>query len=168
MASEAWTESFVVWDGANRWRVEPSLNRLVEVPGEAPGEASGTGEDGPPTEPQAEGAQAEEVNQLEPRVMDVLVALARRTGEVCTREDLLDAVWADTVVNEEALTRAVSEIRKAFGDRASDPSIVETIRGTGYRFIARVERVSAAGTPAGEDRSEHMPGDAAAEPRPAD
>ena len=168
MASEAWTESFVVWDGANRWRVEPSLNRLVEVPGEAPGEASGTGEDGPPTEPQAEGAQAEEVNQLEPRVMDVLVALARRAGEVCTREDLLDAVWADTVVNEEALTRAVSEIRKAFGDRASDPSIVETIRGTGYRFIARVERVSAAGTPAGEDRSEHMPGDAAAEPRPAD
>jgi Tol biopolymer transport system component len=83
--------------------------------------------------------------------MQVLVVLTRRAGEVVSREELLDEVWADTVVNEEALTRAVSELRKTFDDSAQDPSVIETIRGTGYRFVATVEAVEAADTaPASE------------------
>jgi Tol biopolymer transport system component len=71
--------------------------------------------------------------------MQVLVALARRAGNVVSRDKLLDEVWADTVVNEEALTRAVSELRKTFDDSAQSPRVIETIRGTGYRFVATVE-----------------------------
>lgn len=107
---------FVVRTAVGRWRVEPDLNRVHA--------ASGA------------------VQQLEPRVMQVLVELAGRAGEVVPREDLLARVWADVVVNEEALTRAVSEVRKAFGDSAQAPEVVETIRGTGYRFIATVEPVA--------------------------
>jgi Tol biopolymer transport system component/DNA-binding winged helix-turn-helix (wHTH) protein len=106
-------DPFVVRTDERTWQVAPDLNRV-------------TPPSGSPT-------------QLEPRVMQVLVALARRAGQVVSRNDLLDEVWADTVVNEEALTRAVSELRKTFDDSAQDPAVIETIRGTGYRFVATVE-----------------------------
>ncbi|MEL6704834.1 MAG: winged helix-turn-helix domain-containing protein [Bacteroidota bacterium] len=75
---------------------------------------------------------------VEPRVMAVLTYLAQHAGQVVTRSDLLDAVWADVVVNEDALTRAVSELRKLFGDDPRAPRFVETVRGRGYRLIAPV------------------------------
>ena len=106
-------DPFVVRTDDRTWQVAPDLNRV-------------TPSAGPPT-------------QLEPRVMQVLVALARRAGQVVSRDDLLDEVWADTVVNEEALTRAVSELRKTFDDSAQNPAVIETIRGTGYCFVATVE-----------------------------
>jgi Tol biopolymer transport system component/DNA-binding winged helix-turn-helix (wHTH) protein len=107
------SDAFVVQADEQTWRVQPDLHRV-------------TPRDGAPT-------------QLEPRVMQVLVVLARRAGEVVSREELLDEVWGDTVVNEEALTRAVFELRRAFDDSAQDPTVIETIRGTGYRFVASVE-----------------------------
>lgn len=69
--------------------------------------------------------------------MRVLAVLAETPGEVVSRADLFEAVWADTVVNDEALTRAVSELRKALGDDA--PGAIETIRGTGYRLALPIE-----------------------------
>ena len=73
-----------------------------------------------------------ETADLEPRVMRVLAVLAETPGEVVPRAALVDAVWTDAVVNDEALTRAVSELRKALAPEAS--GAVETIRGTGYRL----------------------------------
>ncbi len=73
---------------------------------------------------------------VEPRVMRVLVTLAEKPGEVVTRAELFEAVWPETVVGDEALTRAVSELRKTLGDDAFDA--VETIRGTGYRLAVPV------------------------------
>ena len=89
--------------------VVPSLNRLVR------------------------GGETEDV---EPRVMRVLAVLAETPGEVVPRAALMDAVWADAVVNDEALTRAVSELRKALAPEAA--GAVETIRGTGYRLALPV------------------------------
>ena len=76
---------------------------------------------------------------VEPRVMAVLAALAQTPGEVVTRAELFEAVWPDTVVGDEALTRAVSELRKALADGA--PDAIETIRGTGYRLVLPIEPV---------------------------
>ena len=76
---------------------------------------------------------------LEPRVMRVLAVLAQTPGEVVTREVLTEAVWGDAVVNDESLTRAVSELRKALGAEASS---IETIRGTGYRLARPVRPVA--------------------------
>ena len=75
---------------------------------------------------------------VEPRVMAVLCYLAQHAGRVVTRDELLDAVWADLVVNEDALTRAVSELRKLFGDDPRSPKVIQTVRGRGYRLIAPV------------------------------
>lgn len=76
--------------------------------------------------------------QIEPRIMDVLVLLAQTPGHVVRREELLEAVWANRFVGEEALTRSISELRKVFGDNPRKPQVIETIRKSGYRLIAPV------------------------------
>jgi Tol biopolymer transport system component/DNA-binding winged helix-turn-helix (wHTH) protein len=90
------------------WRVEPELNRITS---------------------------GETTHQVEPRVMDVLVLLASRPEGVFTREELLESIWGDVVVGEEALTRAVSELRRLLGDDHRTPRYVETIRKGGYRLL---------------------------------
>jgi len=90
-----------------------------------------------------------QVRQLEPRVMHVLICLVDRPGEVLSREALLKIVWGETVVCEEALTRAISDLRRAFEDDAKQPRYIETIRKTGYRLVCPVEwRIEATGEPA--------------------
>ncbi len=77
--------------------------------------------------------------QIEPRVMQVLLVLVRQPQVVVPREHLLDEVWADRIVGEENLTRAISELRRIFGDDPRQPRIIETIRNHGYRLIATVQ-----------------------------
>jgi Tol biopolymer transport system component/DNA-binding winged helix-turn-helix (wHTH) protein len=77
--------------------------------------------------------------QLEPRLMDLLIHLCRGGERVFNRRELLDEVWKDQVVNEEALTRAVSELRRVLGDDRTAPRYIETIRKGGYRLLARPE-----------------------------
>jgi DNA-binding winged helix-turn-helix (wHTH) protein len=85
--------------------------------------------------------RGEETIQLEPRIMLVLVHLASRPGEVLSREYLFEAVWPDTVVCEEALTRTISELRRIFQDDPKSPHVIETIRKSGYRLLAPVAPV---------------------------
>lgn len=80
--------------------------------------------------------------QLEPRIMHVLVCLASRPGEVISRKELLETAWSDVVVGEEVLTRAISQLRLLFEDQARTPQYVETIRGSGYRLLVPVSAVN--------------------------
>jgi TolB-like protein/DNA-binding winged helix-turn-helix (wHTH) protein/Tfp pilus assembly protein PilF/rhodanese-related sulfurtransferase len=77
--------------------------------------------------------------KLEPKVMAVLEYLASRSGQVVSRQDLEQAVWAGTVVGYDAISNAIIKLRKAFGDDAHHPQFIETIPKTGYRLIAPVE-----------------------------
>jgi DNA-binding winged helix-turn-helix (wHTH) protein/TolB-like protein/Tfp pilus assembly protein PilF len=80
------------------------------------------------------------VIRLEPKFMQVLVCLANRPGEVISKEELLRAVWLDTFVTDDVLTRAISELRRVLGDDAKRPHVIETVARTGYRIIAPVLR----------------------------
>jgi Tol biopolymer transport system component/DNA-binding winged helix-turn-helix (wHTH) protein len=82
---------------------------------------------------------------LEPKVMRVLLALARRPGDVVTKEELFRDVWDGAFVSEDVLTRAIGELRRLFGDDAASPRVIETIRKSGYRLIAPVTPAAAAG-----------------------
>jgi adenylate cyclase len=84
---------------------------------------------------------------IEPKVLNVLVCLAERPGEVLTREEILRAVWPDTHVTEEVLTYSISALRKALGDDARDPHVIQTISRRGYRLIAQVQAAAAPGPP---------------------
>jgi DNA-binding winged helix-turn-helix (wHTH) protein/TolB-like protein/tetratricopeptide (TPR) repeat protein len=78
--------------------------------------------------------------RLEPKVMQVLVCLAEHHGKLVTKEQLIRAVWADTFVTDDVLTRAVSELRRVLKDDAKQPHIIETISKNGYRLIALIQR----------------------------
>jgi DNA-binding winged helix-turn-helix (wHTH) protein/Tfp pilus assembly protein PilF len=85
---------------------------------------------------------------VEPKVMDLLVLLASRPGEVITREEIVGALWPETIVGDDTLARVVSKLRKAFDDDAKTPAFVETISKRGYRLIAEVDLAPAAVMPA--------------------
>ena len=76
------------------------------------------------------------VIRLEPKVVEVCVCLADRAGEVVRKEELIRAVWPDTFVTDDVLTKAISELRKALEDDAKRPQFIETIPKRGYRLIA--------------------------------
>lgn len=79
--------------------------------------------------------------RVEPKSMQVLLALVAQANRVVTRQALLDTVWVGTFVEENTLSRCISQLRKALGDQARNPQFIETIPKTGYRLIAplRVE-----------------------------
>ncbi|MBK9965668.1 MAG: winged helix-turn-helix domain-containing protein [Holophagales bacterium] len=77
--------------------------------------------------------------QLEPRLMDLLVFLARRAGQVVSRDQLIEGVWKVEFITEWAITRAIAKLRRALGDLAGQPRYIETISKRGYRLLATVK-----------------------------
>lgn len=74
--------------------------------------------------------------QVEPKLMAVLACLIHARGEVVTKDILLETAWPDTVATQDVLTRAISELRKIFGDNPKEPRFIETIYKKGYRLLA--------------------------------
>ena len=79
-----------------------------------------------------------ETVKLEPRKMLLLVALARRPGEVATPDQLLDAVWPGLVVTQSSLYQSVAQLRKTLGDNRATPEYIATVPRKGYRLVAPV------------------------------
>jgi adenylate cyclase len=86
--------------------------------------------------------------RLEPKVMEVLLCLAKHAGETLPKETLFHAVWPDTFVTDDVLTHSISELRRAFEDDAREPRIIQTIPKRGYRLIAPVSAACIAASPA--------------------
>ena len=91
--------------------VEPSLNRLQK---------------------------GQEVLTVEPRVMDLLMLLAESPGQVFGRDEILQRVWAETNVQDDALRRVVTLLRRVLDDDPKQPQYIETITRRGYRLVAPV------------------------------
>lgn len=85
--------------------------------------------------------RAGEVVHLEPKVMQVLLALANEAGEVVSREQIRSVVWPDVFVGEDVLVRAISELRRAFSDDPREPRTIQTVPKAGYRLIASVSQL---------------------------
>src|SRR5262245_49891655 len=71
---------------------------------------------------------------LTPKVFDTLVALLERSGRLVEKDELMARLWPDTFVDEGALTRNISDLRKALGGER----YIETVPKRGYRFVAPV------------------------------
>jgi TolB-like protein/tetratricopeptide (TPR) repeat protein len=97
------------------WQVEPDLNSI---------------------------SRAGEKKSVEPRLMEVLVYLADKPGEVLAKEQIISAVWPDTFVGQDVLRYSISGLRKALADDAANPRIIQTVSRRGYRLIAPVTRTS--------------------------
>ncbi|MCB1037651.1 MAG: winged helix-turn-helix domain-containing protein, partial [Acidobacteria bacterium] len=77
-------------------------------------------------------------HQLEPKMMAVLLELARRSGEPVSNRQLLEGVWGGEAVSESVSRRAVYELRKVLGDDPEKPRFIETLPRIGYRLVAEV------------------------------
>jgi Tol biopolymer transport system component/DNA-binding winged helix-turn-helix (wHTH) protein len=86
-----------------------------------------------------------EVAPITPKAFDILSTLIERNGEALSKDDLMNAVWPDTVVEENNLLRNISALRKALGEKPDEHRYIVTIPGRGYRFVAEVKRLSYSG-----------------------
>lgn len=78
---------------------------------------------------------------LTPKAFEVLVWLLERHGHLVEKDELMNAVWADSVVEEANLSRTVWALRNALGDDRNGHKYIQTIPKHGYRFIADVRIV---------------------------
>nr|WP_298791811.1 winged helix-turn-helix domain-containing protein [uncultured Allomuricauda sp.] len=76
------------------------------------------------------------------KIVQVLVVLIEANGNVVTKEELYNKVWKGIVVTENSLNKAISELRKIFGDSRSEPKFIETIPKKGYRLLVEVKKVA--------------------------
>jgi len=84
---------------------------------------------------------------VEPKVMEVLVALAGKPGQVVERNELVDEVWAGRAVSDEPLNRCIAKLRRLLDDSRTDPKFIETVPKRGYRLVAPVKSIMPADAP---------------------
>ena len=89
-------------------------------------------------------SRADSAVSLTPKAFDVLLFLAQNPNRVVTKEELLQAVWGDTFVEEGNLTQYISHLRKALDHNSEDTRLIVTIARKGYQFTARVTVVAEA------------------------
>lgn len=91
-----------------------------------------------------------EIRSLEPRLMRLLCLLCAVPGRVLSRESLIEELWPRVIVNENSLTRAVSDLRRRLQADSTDAALIDTIPKTGYRLAAHCRVQKSKPTPRGE------------------
>jgi eukaryotic-like serine/threonine-protein kinase len=84
---------------------------------------------------------------LRRQLMDLVVFLANRQGEVVSKEEIFQAVWPGQFVAETGLARCISQLRDVFDDDAREPKVIQTIPTRGYRLLLPVGPVDPAAQP---------------------
>ena len=79
---------------------------------------------------------------LTPKTFDALLLLVKHSGRLVSKDELMEALWPDTFVEESNLTQTVFMLRKALGETGNDQRFIVTTPGRGYRFAADVKEVS--------------------------
>ncbi|MEM8746255.1 MAG: winged helix-turn-helix domain-containing protein [Actinomycetota bacterium] len=95
----------------------------------------------------AELRRSGELVDVQPLVFSVIEMLVRHRERVVSKEELLDELWGDRFVGESTLATRVKFARRAVGDDGASQSIIRTVHGRGYRFVADVEAIDDDGRP---------------------
>lgn len=75
---------------------------------------------------------------LTPKAFDTLLVLIASRGNIVSKDELIDAIWAGTAVEENNLTQQIAALRRCFGEKAGDHRFIVTLPGKGYSFVAMV------------------------------
>ncbi len=78
------------------------------------------------------------VRPVEPKSFRLLQFLIENRDRVVSKDEIFEAVWPDVTVTDNALTRAVVQVRKALDDDPKEPRYIETVPTVGYRFLGAV------------------------------
>jgi DNA-binding winged helix-turn-helix (wHTH) protein/Tfp pilus assembly protein PilF len=93
---------------------------------------------------------------LTPKAFDVLAFMVLNPGRVVTKEELLEAVWSGSFVEEGNLPKYISQLRRALGDNSG---LIVTVPGQGYQFTAQVSAGESETQISDHDLSAEQPGD---------
>ena len=77
--------------------------------------------------------------KVEPQLFNFLTLLLANRGEVISRQQIQDFVWAGRPVTDEAIRAAIKKLREILGDDARAPKFIKTIPKQGYKWLAPVE-----------------------------
>src|SRR5205823_2112477 len=83
---------------------------------------------------------------LTPRVFDTLLYMVEHHADVLDKQRIMEAVWPDSIVEENNLAQAISKLRQIFGETPASHDYIVTVPGRGYRFVAEVAEQTAACT----------------------
>ncbi len=75
---------------------------------------------------------------LQPKDFETLLVLVQHCARVVAKEELIERLWPDAIVEEANLSQHIYVLRKALGEGAHDHSYIVTVPGRGYRFVAPV------------------------------
>jgi DNA-binding winged helix-turn-helix (wHTH) protein/tetratricopeptide (TPR) repeat protein len=75
---------------------------------------------------------------LQPKALDILLVLVRNPGRLIPKDDLIEEIWPDTVVEEANLSQNIFLLRKALGDGADGQRYIVTLPRRGYQFVEPV------------------------------
>src|SRR5215472_102373 len=75
---------------------------------------------------------------LTPRVFETLLFMVEHHDAVLDKERIMEAVWPDSIVEENNLAQAISKLRQVFGETPGSHNYIPTVPGRGYRFVAEV------------------------------
>ena len=78
---------------------------------------------------------------IEPKDFDLIVYLIKNRHRTVTREEIFNAVWQGKIVCDSTLSNHIKSIRKILGDNGEEQSLISTIRGRGYQFIATTKEI---------------------------
>jgi TolB-like protein len=78
------------------------------------------------------------------RALDILGVLVERPGDLVLRDDIIEAVWPGTTVEDSNLNVQIAALRRLLDDGRAEGSCIQTVSGRGYRFVAPVTRVEPA------------------------
>lgn len=92
---------------------------------------------------------------VEPKAFRVLLFLLRNPGRVIRKDEILAAVWDETAVSDNSLTRSIATLRRVLGDDSREPRYIATVQTIGYRFLCPVE---VTGGPVEPDTKDAVPG----------
>lgn len=75
---------------------------------------------------------------LMPKAFEILLYLVERAGTVVEKDEIISAIWPDTIVEENNLTQNISILRRILGEKHAENRFIATIPGRGYKFVANV------------------------------
>jgi len=78
---------------------------------------------------------------LSEKAFDTLCALVRRGNHLVRKDELLNEVWPDAIVEENNLDKNISLLRQVLGEREGKGKFIETVRGHGFRFVPQVREI---------------------------
>jgi DNA-binding winged helix-turn-helix (wHTH) protein/TolB-like protein/Tfp pilus assembly protein PilF len=82
-----------------------------------------------------------EIVPLMPKAFETLLYLVKNSGKVIEKNELMSAIWSDTIVEDNNLTQNISALRRIFGEKPGEHRFIVTVPGRGYKFVPEVREI---------------------------